>query len=197
MTTTAMRAAVFTDAQRLRVVSLALPEPGPHDIRIRLEGCGVCASNVPVWEGRPWFAYPLAPGAPGHEAWGHVTALGDEVTGVGVGDRVAFLCDDALASSVDVPAQLVVVLPEQVRGPFPGEALGCAFNIAARSGFTAGQTVAVVGAGFLGTLVGAIAADAGARVIAISRREFSLDVARSFGAKETVRYDDQWRVVEE
>ena len=61
MTTRVMQAAVLTGAQRLRVVSLALPEPGPHDIRIRLEGCGVCASNLPVWEGRPWFAYPLAP----------------------------------------------------------------------------------------------------------------------------------------
>jgi threonine dehydrogenase-like Zn-dependent dehydrogenase len=176
-----------------------------------VEGCGVCGSNVPVWEGRPWFDYPLAPGAPGHEGWGTVVeiaaagdpAIGDPVAGDPVagdpvaGDRVAFLCDNAFAEVVDVPVSDLVRLPSQLTGPFPGEAIGCAFNVAARSGFGDGQTVAVVGAGFLGTLVGALAADAGARVIAVSRRECSLEVARSFGAKETIRSDEPWRVVEE
>ena len=47
------------------------PDAGPGQVRIRLEGSGVCASSVPVWEGRPWFWYPAAPGAPGHEGLGH------------------------------------------------------------------------------------------------------------------------------
>jgi threonine dehydrogenase-like Zn-dependent dehydrogenase len=149
-----------------------------------------------VWEGRPWFDYPLAPGAPGHEAWGEVAAVGDGVTGLRTGDRVAFLYDNAFTDVVDVPSADVVALPATVTGPFPGEAVGCAFNIAARSGFSEGQTVAIVGAGFLGTLVGALAAEAGARVIAISRREFSLDVARTLGAKETVQLTQPVQVVE-
>ena len=97
MTTPTMQAGVLTGAQRLRCISLALPEPGPHDVRIRLEGCGVCASNLPVWEGRPWFVYPLAPGELGHEGWGHIDALGDNATTFHIGDRVALLSYRAYA----------------------------------------------------------------------------------------------------
>src|SRR5438094_4167296 len=130
MTAREMRAAVFTGAQRLHVVSLAVPEPGPHDIRIRLEGCGVCASNLPVWEGRPWFAYPLAPGAPGHEGWGRIDAVGREVRGLALGERVAVLSAHAYATYDVAQADAVVPLPASLEGlPFPGEALGCAINV--------------------------------------------------------------------
>jgi threonine dehydrogenase-like Zn-dependent dehydrogenase len=194
---TVARAAVVTGPRRTGLTSIQLGELAPDAVRIAIEGCGVCGSNVPVWEGRPWFDYPLSPGAPGHEAWGEVAAVGDDVTALRSGDRVAFLYDNAFADLVDVPAPDAVALPAALTGPFPGEAVGCAFNIAARSGFAEGQTVAVVGAGFLGTLVGALAAEAGARVIAISRREFSLDVARTLGAKETVQLTEPWQVVDD
>src|SRR5215831_12908296 len=81
-------AAIFAGPQSIRVAQVALPEPGPHEVRIRLEGCGVCASNLPVWEGRPWLAYPLEPGAPGHEGWGWIDAVGRAVRGLAVGERV-------------------------------------------------------------------------------------------------------------
>lgn len=173
----------------------ALP---PDNVRIEVEGGGVCGSNLPVWEGRPWFTYPLAPGAPGHESWGRVVELGAGATGCAIGDRVAMLADNSFTDVVDVPAQDVVVLPPALDGkPFPGEALGCGFNIAARSGFAAGQTVAVIGIGFLGALVTALAAEAGAHVIAISRRPFSLDIARTMGAKDTLQLTDNWAVAEQ
>jgi threonine dehydrogenase-like Zn-dependent dehydrogenase len=196
MTTGVMSAAVFTGAQRLHMVSLALPEPGPHDVRIRLEGCGVCASNLPVWEGRPWFAYPLEPGAPGHEGWGRIDALGHEVSGLALGQRVAVLSLHAYATYDIAPADMVVPLPASLEGvPFPGEALGCAMNVFRRSALHPGQTVAIVGIGFLGALLTALATQAGARVIAISRRAFALEVARQYGATTTMRLDDPQRVV--
>jgi threonine dehydrogenase-like Zn-dependent dehydrogenase len=196
MTTTAMRAAVFTGAQRLHVASLALPDPGPHDIRIRLEGCGVCASNLPVWEGRPWFAYPLAPGAPGHEGWGRIDALGRDVRGLALGQRVAALSFHAYATHDTAPADAVVPLPASLEGvPFPGEALGCAMNVFRRSAIAPAQTVAIIGIGFLGALLTALAAQAGARVIAISRRAFALEIARQYGATATIRLDDPQQVV--
>jgi threonine dehydrogenase-like Zn-dependent dehydrogenase len=196
MTTGAMRAAVLTGAQRLHVVSLALPEPGPHDVRIRLEGCGVCASNLPVWEGRPWFAYPLAPGAPGHEGWGRIEALGRDVHGLTLGQRVAVLSFHAYATHDTAPAEAVVPLPASLEGvPFPGEALGCAMNVLRRSAIAPDQTVAIIGIGFLGALLTALASQAGARVIAISRRAFALEVARQYGAAATIRLDDPQHVV--
>ena len=84
----------------------------------------------------------------------------------------------------------LVVLPEALAGqPFPGEALGCAINVFRRSQITDGQVVAVVGVGFLGALVTQLAARAGARVIAVSRRPYALQVARAMGATDTVSLD--------
>jgi threonine dehydrogenase-like Zn-dependent dehydrogenase len=191
-----MRAAVFTGARRLQVVSLTLPDPSPHDVRIRLEGCGACASNLPVWEGRPWFTYPLAPGAPGHEGWGRIEALGCDVHGLALGQRVAGVSFHAYATHDVAPADMVVPLPASLEGiPFPGEALGCAMNVFRRSAIQPGQTVAIIGIGFLGALLTALATQAGARVIAISRRAFALEIARQYGATTTIRLDDPRHVV--
>ena len=84
-----MRAAVIAGSRRLEIIDAAPPIPAPRDVRVRLEGCGVCASNLPVWEGRPWFSYPLDSGAPGHEGWGRIDALGPGTRGLAPGDRVA------------------------------------------------------------------------------------------------------------
>jgi threonine dehydrogenase-like Zn-dependent dehydrogenase len=176
---------------------MPLPEIGPRDVRVRLEGCGVCHSNIPVWEGRPWFTYPLPPGAPGHEGWGVVDAIGDDVRECHPGQRVAVLSYHAYAEYDVAAADAVVPLPSSLAGvPFPGEPLGCAMNIFARSGVEAGQTVAIIGVGFLGALLTRLATNAGARVLAISRRPFALDVARSFGAIETIPMDDHTRIIE-
>ncbi|HEX8322861.1 MAG TPA: hypothetical protein VF595_03005, partial [Tepidisphaeraceae bacterium] len=45
-----MRAAAVVSPGRLSVQTAAVPEPGPGQVRVRLEGCGVCASNLPPWE---------------------------------------------------------------------------------------------------------------------------------------------------
>ncbi|MDQ3459267.1 MAG: zinc-binding dehydrogenase [Deinococcota bacterium] len=192
-----MRAAVFAGPGILRLEDTPLPQPGPGELRLRLSGCGVCASNLPVWEGRPWFDYPLEPGAPGHEGWGVVDAVGAGVTEIEAGDRVAALSYRAYAECDIAPADAVVRLPASLADqPFPGEPLGCAMNVFARSGVGAGQTVAVVGIGFLGALLVQLAVGAGARVIAITRRPFALELARQLGAAETVVMDDHWRIIE-
>ena len=83
-------------------------------------------------------------------------------------------------------------LPASLDGqPFPGEPLGCAMNILRRSEIRAGQTVAIVGIGFLGALLTKLVTDAGARVIAISRRDYSLEVARRMGAAEVLFLDNE------
>ena len=67
-----MQAAVITGPGEARVQQVKRPEAGPGEILVRMEGCGVCASNLPLWQGRSWFTYPVLPGAPGHEGWGRV-----------------------------------------------------------------------------------------------------------------------------
>jgi threonine dehydrogenase-like Zn-dependent dehydrogenase len=196
--TATMRAASISAPRRSELREVERPEPGVGEVRLRLEGSGVCASNLPLWEGREWFEYPPAAGSPGHEGWGTVDALGSGVTGIAVGDRVAALSYRAYAEYDVAAADAVVPLPPSLAGaPFPGEPLGCAMNIFRRSDIRPGDDVAIVGIGFLGALLTRLASNAGARVIAVSRRPFSLDVARAFGAHETVVMDDHWRVIEQ
>jgi threonine dehydrogenase-like Zn-dependent dehydrogenase len=192
-----MRAGVITAPQQATLRSIQTPEPGAGQVLIKLEGSGVCASSLPLWEGRTWFEYPQAPGAPGHEGWGRVVALGEGATGVEVGDRVAALTYRAHAEYDLADTQALVTLPESLSDvPVPGEPLGCAYNIFQRSGIEAGHTVAIVGIGFLGTLLTRLATHAGARVIAISRRRYALECARAFGAAETIEMDDHTSILE-
>ena len=190
------RAAVLAGPHRAETAYVQLGKLGPDDLRVVVEGCGVCGSNLPLWQGRPWFEYPRAPGAPGHEAWGTVVETGEQAAlepgAARPGDRVAVLSDRAFAEMVDVAAREVVALPPALAGlPFPGEALGSAFNVAARSGFAPGCTVCVVGAGFLGTALVALAASAGCRVVAVSRRTWALGLASTMGAAHTLVLGDR------
>ena len=192
-----MRAAVLAAPGEIQIEQQERPEPGLGEVRIRLEGCGVCASNLEPWAGLEWMTYPGEPGGLGHEGWGVVDAVGPDVTNVAPGDRVAALSYRSFAEYDLARAEALVRLPPQLDGqPFPGEPLGCAFNIFRRSDIQPGQTVAIVGIGFLGAVLTRLASEAGARVIAISRRPESLDLARHYGAAETIAMDDHWAIIE-
>jgi threonine dehydrogenase-like Zn-dependent dehydrogenase len=145
-----MAAGVLAEPRRARQVAARRPEPGPGQVLVRVEGCGVCGSSLPLWDGRPWFAYPLEPGAPGHEVWGRL----DD------GTRVAALCLHGYAEWDVADLDTVVELPPELAGlPFPGEALACAVNVVERGCLpmdTHTSRVAVVGMGFLGTCVARI-----------------------------------------
>ena len=186
-----MRAAAISAPGEISILKTQIPEPNRNQLLVHIEGCGVCASNIPPWEGKPWFAYPMAPGALGHEAWGTVEDVGSAVRGFTQGDRVAILSNNAYAdydvcdSSSAVP--LSAGLDETA---FPGEPLGCAMNIFQRSNIGKEHTVAIVGVGFLGALLTQLASATGARVIALSRRGFALGIAREMGATGTARLDD-------
>jgi threonine dehydrogenase-like Zn-dependent dehydrogenase len=69
-------------------------------------------------------------------------------------------------------------------------------NIFRRSGIGPGQNVAIVGIGFLGAILTRLASEAGAHVVAISRRPCSLDLARRMGAAETIAMDDHHAIVD-
>jgi threonine dehydrogenase-like Zn-dependent dehydrogenase len=197
-TTTTMRAASIAGPHQINLQQVELPEPGPAQVRIKIEGSGVCGSNLPMWEGRPWFQYPSMPGSPGHEGWGYVDALGADVTSFQIGDRVTALTYCAFAEYDVADASAVVPLPENlIDGPFPGEPLGCAINVFRRSDIQAGHTVAIIGIGFLGAVLTRLASRAGARVIAISRRPFALELARDLGADVAIPMEDHSRIVDD
>lgn len=193
-----MQAAIITGPGKAIVRDQRLPDPDVGQVRLKLEGCGVCASNLAPWAGPDWMTFPTEPGGLGHEGWGVIDAVGPQVDSLGVGDRVAALSYHAYATHDIADQSMVVPLPLALAGkPFPGEPLGCAMNIFRRSRISAGQTVAIIGIGFLGALLTQLASHAGARVIAISRRPVSLEVAGKMGAAETIVMDDHWRIIEE
>ncbi|HTU53180.1 MAG TPA: alcohol dehydrogenase [Acetobacteraceae bacterium] len=82
-----MRAMVVpAPGERLRAVERDLPEPGRHEVRIRVAACGVCHSDsVTVQNLMPGLTYPRIPG---HEVIGVIDALGPDVEGFVVGARV-------------------------------------------------------------------------------------------------------------
>jgi threonine dehydrogenase-like Zn-dependent dehydrogenase len=192
-----MSAAIVTGPGVFRIDTLPLPEPGPGQVRIKLQGCGVCASNLVPWAGPEWMQFPTEPGALGHEGWGVIDAVSEDVHGFVAGDRVAALSFHAYATYDIADQSAIAPLPAALADqPFPGEPLGCAFNIFRRSAIRPGETVAIIGIGFLGILLTELASSAGARVIAISRRPSSLAAAKSSGASEVIAMDDHWQIID-
>ncbi|MGN6551353.1 MAG: MDR/zinc-dependent alcohol dehydrogenase-like family protein [Pararhizobium sp.] len=195
-TTTTMKAAVITGPGTMAIADVPVPVPGPGEVRIRLAGCGVCSSNLVPWSGPEWMTFPTEPGGLGHEGWGIVDALGEGVEHLSMGQPVAALSFHAYAEQDVAEATSVVPLPENLAAmPFPGEPFGCAMNIFRRSRIEAGQVVAIIGIGFLGAILTRLASAAGAHVIAVSRRPFSLDMARRMGAAETIELEDHAEVL--
>jgi 2-desacetyl-2-hydroxyethyl bacteriochlorophyllide A dehydrogenase len=186
------QSSVLAAPGRIELRRLPMPQPSPRQVVVRLEGCGVCGSNLPVWQGREWFKYPLEPGSPGHEGWGRVESVGEQVETVTEGDRVALLSHHSFAEVDVADVDHAVKLPPMLDStPFPGEALGCAMNVFQRANISRGDDVAIIGVGFLGALLVQLAASAGARVVAISRRSRALEMARSMGAQHGILLNDR------
>jgi threonine dehydrogenase-like Zn-dependent dehydrogenase len=187
-----MKSIVLRAPRDAQLEEIALPEPKPGEARVRVEGTGLCGSNLPLWQGRPWFQYPLEPGQGGHEGYGTIDALGaGDDSGFRAGDRVAFLSNHAFAEYDVTPVRALVRLPSELDGrEFPAEAIACAINVFRRSAIESGLDTAIVGTGYLGLLLTQLCAATGARVIAISRRACALEQARTSGAAETIRIEE-------
>ncbi len=82
-----MKAAMWRGIDELEIEEVPIPTPGPLDVLVKVAACGVCGTDVHILEGKfPIFAPPRVIG---HEYVGTVAAVGNEVTKVKVGDRVA------------------------------------------------------------------------------------------------------------
>ncbi len=83
-----MKAIVIEGPGLVRLAEMPLPAPGPDEVLIRSRAVGICGSDVELYQGtRPegFYRYPLVPG---HEWSGEVAAIGEQVHGLSVGDRV-------------------------------------------------------------------------------------------------------------
>lgn len=174
---------------------LEKPQIGEKELWVKMIGVGMCASTIPLWEGREWFDYPLKEGAPGHEGWGIIEEKGLGVTDFQVGQLVAMLSGNALATYSLINSRDAVIIPEELGEiPFPGEPFGCLMNIFKRADIQEGHSVAIIGLGFLGQGLVTLAKKKGAHVVALSRRDSALDLATD--ADLTQKMDDHYKIIE-
>jgi len=213
MMTTKMKAAQLSRAGGdWELVERVIPEPGVGQVRVKVEACGICHSDVLVKEGLwPGIQYPRVPG---HEIAGRIDAVGDNVTAWSTGQRVGvgwhgghcFVCeqcrrgdfamcinrkvtgidfDGGYAEYMIAPAPVLAAIPDEV----PAEEAGpfmCAgvtvYNALRNSGARGGDVVAVHGIGGLGHLGVQYARQMGFQTVAINRGNDKEELARKFGA---------------
>jgi D-arabinose 1-dehydrogenase-like Zn-dependent alcohol dehydrogenase len=198
------------------IVERPIPQPGRAQVRIKVEACGICHSDVLVKEGLwPGIQYPRVPG---HEIAGRIDAIGADVTlwkpgqrvGVGWHGGHCFQCDPCrrgdfvlcqfekvtaisfdggYAEYIVVPAEAVAAMPDDLPADEAAPLL-CAgitvFNSLRNAGARAGDLVAVQGIGGLGHLGIQYARQMGFRTVAIGRGRDKQPLAQKLGAHEYV-----------
>jgi threonine dehydrogenase-like Zn-dependent dehydrogenase len=183
-----VRALTLYGPRDARLAEIEDPVPAGGELLLRVRGCGVCGSDLNAWRGVSGIEYPLPPGAPGHEVWGQVVAVGPDVPSARLGATVTGLAWNGFAELTLARADHVVVVPVgDGEEPALGEPLACAMNIVRRSGLQSRTPFAVVGFGYLAALVISLLPAETAGWVAISRREDSRALAMRLGA--TAAYD--------
>jgi threonine dehydrogenase-like Zn-dependent dehydrogenase len=177
-------------------VERARPQAGPGQLLLRLEACGLCASELDVFLDRnPWQQYPTALG---HEGVGRVADVGADVAAWAKGDLAAavvargcfadWFAIDA-AAAVPVPAGL----PPQTA---LAEPLACAINSLAEIGARPQDRIVVLGAGFMGlALVQLLRGLPPEWLVVAARRPDARALAAESGATESVEPGDVQRRV--
>jgi NADPH2:quinone reductase len=149
-----MRSAILLEPRRFTVGSLDTPAPGEGEVLLKIRGCGVCGSDMGPWKGIQGLEYPMKPGAPGHEVFGTVEALGAGVDRLKAGDLVTALTYRAYSEYYVARAADIVPLPPALAGRVVlGEPVACAVNVSHRAGVKEGDVVVLLGTGFLGALM--------------------------------------------
>jgi L-iditol 2-dehydrogenase len=83
-----MKAILLSQYNRLELIDSPVPEPGPSEVLVRVAACGICGSDVHGFDGSSGRRIP--PIIMGHEAAGTIAAVGRDVTGFAIDERVTF-----------------------------------------------------------------------------------------------------------
>src|ERR1700726_3347198 len=196
----------------LRVVERDITEPGPRQVRIRVEACGICHTDAATVDG----VYPglTLPRVPGHEVVGRIEAMGSEVSKWKIGQRVgvgliagedgvcepcrrgdSVNCQNPVVSGVTADggyaevmiaeARALASIPDELDSPDAAPLL-CAgittYNALRNDGLRGGDLVAVQGVGGLGHLGIQFARHMGFRTVAIGRGREKEKLAKELGA---------------
>ncbi|MCP2014650.1 NADPH2:quinone reductase [Deinococcus sp. HSC-46F16] len=192
----AVTCTAFAEPEALSVQTVPDPTPGPGEVVLRVEAAGVNYPDALMVMGQYQVKPPL-PFTPGAEAAGTVAAVGEGVTHLRVGQRVAaFTGTGAFAERLLAPANAVMPLPDGV-GTEVAAGLPLAFGttmhaLVDRANLQPGETLLVLGAaGGVGLAAVMIGKALGARVIAAASSEEKLALCREHGADETLNYTSE------
>jgi len=183
-----MQQSVLIAPQHSRLKERPTPTVGPMDVLVRVRACGICASESHGWLG-DGGRYPREYG---HEVAGDVVEVGAEVKDFRPGMAVTGLFQKGFAEYAVTPQTHVTPMPAGYGYDIAlGEPLSCVISGARRTPIDLGDTVAIVGAGFMGLLALQVTRLKGAsRVIVIDPRQEALATARRYGADETLTPDE-------
>jgi NADPH2:quinone reductase len=174
----------------------ATPVPGPGQVIVDVHAAGVNFVDGLICQGR-YQMKPAAPYVPGGEIAGVVSALGEGVTRVRVGDRVMAMTGfGAFAEQVAVAASSLDPVPDALgfsqAATFIQSYCTAWFALARRTSVSEGDWVLVLGAGGgIGLAAVDVALELGARVVAAASSSDKLDAARRMGAHATVEYETE------
>jgi NADPH2:quinone reductase len=192
----ALTCTAYAEPEALSVQTVPAPTPGPGEIVLDVRAAGVNFPDALMVMGQYQVKPPL-PFTPGAEAAGVVSAVGEGVTHLTVGQRVvAFTGTGAFAEKLLAPATSVMPLPDgldfDVAAGLP-LAYGTSMHaLTDRAGLKAGETLLVLGAaGGVGLAAVMIGKALGARVIAAASTDGKLELCRQHGADETLNYSTE------
>ncbi len=207
-----MLAGVLHSKEDLRLERIAIPAIGPSDILVRVRAALTCGTDLKVYRRGHHAKMITLPATLGHEFAGEIVAVGEAVNRFELGERVVaansapchkcFFCrrdeknhcenllfvNGAYAEFIRVPGRVVACntyrVPDHVdyREAALSEPLACVLNGIDDTRVRRGDTVTVIGLGPIGLMFVRVAKIAGARVIAIGRRQEQLDRAEHLGA---------------
>lgn len=210
-----MRAMVFSAPGDLKPGDWPLPEPGPGEVTVELDYCGICPWDVRAFRGlASGIQYPRLLG---HEAAGRVTRIGEAVRSVSVGQAVVVnfivqcgtcpACRRGLMNVCQRPTYgrggfaEAVTVPETNVFPFNPktspqaaaftEPLSCVLRGERMLDIQPGETALVLGAGPIGLMHIQVARLFGARVLAADLRPERLEMARQMGAEVVINPAEQ------
>jgi L-iditol 2-dehydrogenase len=211
-----MLGAVLHGKEELRLEAIAVPEPGPSDILVKVQVALTCGTDLKVFRRGHHARMIQPPAVLGHELAGDIVAVGSEVTKFRVGQRVVaansapcgqcFFCrrrrenlcenllfnNGAYAEYVRIPGPIVACNTHEIpadidyREAAMVEPLACVLRGLEETGVGEGDTVTVIGLGPIGLMFVRLAKLAGARVIAVGRRPTQLARAERMGAEHCI-----------
>jgi len=184
----------YLGERSIELREMEIPEPGPDEVTVAMEACGICGWDILSFKGKFGRYHPY-PFCAGHEGVGRVVKTGNAVQSVKIGQRVAMhelpigtpggplMARHAVRSE----RQIAVIPESQIPvSLWVVEPVACIVNGILYAGIQPGDSVALVGAGYMGLLfVQGLARSLVGSLTAIDIDERRLALARQFGATET------------